>query len=136
MALTFMLCVTAEVVKAQAVMPDHSVIVFSPDTCGTDSIIYFTYDGGYMREAVNYQVFVVADSLSGSTAATAYLQLIPKSTAAYVNIPDKTLVIDGVQSTTIWAGTMEGGNWRVKVIKSAGTMSIRLRVWAVLNTVK
>lgn len=138
--MAFMVCFIQNQTQAQAVMPDHKIVTFTPDTVatGADSIVYFTYADGMMKEAVNYQLSFIADSVDSDTTinAAAILQWQPISTAEWISLTGKSLSITGTQASVVWEGTLQGGRFRVKSVNYLGSPTIRIRAWVMLNTVK
>jgi len=77
---------------------------------------------------------MAADSLSGSTAATGYLQQ-SNSTGGdvYTTLSSGSQTINGVLTEKIWENTTwYGAKMRLYVI-STGSQSTRVRAWVVLK---
>ena len=83
--------------------------VIAADTATNADTLLFTFPG-LIHDLYYYSWQVVADSLTGATAGTAYLQeCVYPSDGVYTNLSGKTLTINGVQSSTFLTGTCYGG---------------------------
>lgn len=109
----------------------RQTISFTTDTITTSSSVdTITFSAGSFSAPMYYEWFLQADSLSGSTNATAYLQLSAPGTSNYVTI--ETIVIDGVLTTSRKTGNYLGaGSWRLRIIAPSGTQSTRVKAAAV-----
>jgi len=109
---------------------------FEADTATDAETLTFTFPG-LIHDLYYYSWQVVADSLTGATAGTAYLQetLYP-SDSVFTNLSGKTLTIDGAgQSATFFTGTCYGGRQQVQVV-TTGTQTLRIRIWYTYVKVK
>lgn len=85
-----------------------------------------------------YTIQLIADSLAGSTAATAYLQVSTSNPPgiSYTNVPDKYMTIDGLKTETFLTGTAtDQSKLRIRWVKGAGWTQVT-RIRAVINLTK
>lgn len=110
---------------------NRKTISFTTDTITTSSSVdTIVFTVGPQSGPMYYEWFLQADSLSGSTNATAYLQLSAPGTSNYVTI--ETIVIDGVLTTSRKTGNYLGaGSWRLRIIAPSGTQSTIVKAAAV-----
>jgi len=92
------------------------------------AVCSYTFSDNY-----TFSVQIVADSLTGSTAGTAYLQQWNgdpnESSPTWTTVSGKTLTINGVKSETIWEVTSAtGSKYRVYIITS-GTATTKVNAW-------
>jgi hypothetical protein len=100
-----------------------------------DSIKYF-YVPVTITAPYDFTLQLVADSVAGSTDATAYMQqnALLTNGSVFTNLSGKTLTIDGVQSSTILIGTLFTGKIRIKWIKGTDTAQLtRIRATLTLQ---
>lgn len=122
----FLFCLT---LSAQDRLTDNTEFYeFTVDTANDAESIYFTYPN--MLDGLYYYSWqIVADSLSGTTVGTCYLQESnTRAGTAYESLSGKTLTIDGVQSSTVLTGTVYGARQRLKCTTS-GTQSTKISVY-------
>lgn len=107
---------------------------FDLDTLTNAGTVDFDFPYSILtQEGYKYSWQIQADSLSGSTGATAYLQQSNDKTGSlWTTISGKTVTINGVQTLSILEGDFYGIRQRLRVI-GTGTQSTKLKVSAVLR---
>jgi hypothetical protein len=119
----------AQVVQPAATVGAQAVLSFNAteDTISTSSSIDtvdFTFASIYSPQRYAFQLN--ADSLSGSTAATCYLQLnTDLSGADWVAL--ETVTVNGVSTRGYETGDIERGLLRCRCISASGTQSTTVR---------
>lgn len=118
---------TEKVMEVAAAQSVYSVDALAEDTVTTSSSIDtvdFTLGTFYGPTA--YEIQISADSLSGSTAATAYLEYSGKvSGSDWVSLSSTT--INGVTTRARLTGDIIKGRLRLRVISANGTQSTTVR---------
>ncbi len=111
----------------------RQTVSFTADTISTSSSVdTITFSAGSFSTPVYYEWYLQADSLSGSTNATAYLQVAAPGTSNYVTI--ETITVDGVLTTSRKTGDYLGaGAMRLRIIAPSGTQSTRVKASAVFS---
>lgn len=100
-------------------------VSFSVDTISTSSSVdTVTFTAPDYAFEYKYEWLFHADSLSGSTGATAYVQHAARNSTKYVTIT--STVIDGVQTLYRYAGSVLGGRVRLLVIAPSSTQSTKI----------
>lgn len=80
------------------------------------------------------QAYVVYDSLSGATGATAYLEHYATGTKAGANTSWRVLdstVINGVQTTDFYDVVLYGGRCRLKIVGPSSTQAVKVYMGAI-----
>jgi len=98
------------------------------DTLSTSSTLdTLTFALGTFTRPYNYEIQVNADSLSGATGATCYLELsLDGDGADWVQI--ETAVVNGVTTRSLNAGSFERGQLRCRCYAPSSTQSTAVRV--------
>jgi hypothetical protein len=115
---------------ANAQNRDFYYQVFDLDTVTNAGTVTFVFDKATALEGLyEYSWQVEADSLSGSTAAVAYLEESNDYLGTtYTPVSEKTVTIDGPgNSDGILTGTMYGTRQRLRVV-GTGTQSTKVYV--------
>lgn len=104
------------------------VVTPSVDTISTSSSLdTVTFTLLPLYSAVNYELQVSADSLSGGTTATCYLQVNQDMAGTdWYNL--KTVTIDGVQTRAFETGSLVRGTVRCRCLAPSSTQSTAVRV--------
>lgn len=103
-------------------VPRSTLIQAGPETMTNADTI--TVELGTFYSPIEYEISYVADSLSGATAGTQYLEWDADGDGAnFVRI--ETMVINGVTTRGRETGTLVGGSLRLRTI-TTGTQSTRL----------
>lgn len=106
---------------------------FTVDTCTNAETINFTFPHA-IEGLYYYEWQLVADSLSGSTAGTAYLKEGAGESTDYSNLTGKTITVNGVQTSEVLQGTVYGTRQRL-AITSSGTQSTKYTVHVTFKAV-
>lgn len=102
--------------------PRAQLIQAGPETMTNADTI--TVELGTFYSPIEYEIAYVADSLSGSTAGTQYLEWDADGDGANF-VRRETMVINGVTTRGVETGTIVGGTLRLRTI-TTGTQSTRL----------
>ena len=78
-----------------------------------------------------YESLIQADSLSGGTNATLYVQHASTGSTDWITV--ETVTIDGVKTTAKKYGRFDAGKLRWYVLAPSSTQSTRVRVWLHLS---
>lgn len=112
-------------VKAQTSITNHYLDTLKC-VAGVDTVYINQTDLSYPYAL---QAYVVFDSLSGATGATAYLEHYATGTKAgantYWRVLDST-VINGVQTTDFYDVVLYGGRCRLKVVGPSSTQAVKV----------
>jgi len=102
------------------------------DTISTSSSVdTVDFTIGTFNSPVSYEIQISADSLSGATDATAYVEYQAATSGSdWVSIDQAT--INGVTTRDLETGSILGGRLRVRIISGSGTQSTTVRAAAVI----
>lgn len=107
---------------------------FTLDTLVNADTLDFIFPAVFQKPAPSsYSWQILADSISGTTAATAYVQQSNSSTGGvWTNIANKTLAIALIQTNGLIEGTFYGQRMRLRII-STGTQATKVKVYAIVR---